>query len=138
MNNYILDLIKETVYGDQDSNVNKLYRMFWINILEQFKKNPINYDLFLWIKEKGNDYHKIIYYDDGKMMEVLFKMNSTEKEELKNMLLNDGFTISDNIIKISREKIMAFAKSELDETKKVNHSAVPETGFNMIDKIKKH
>ena len=55
MNNYILELIKETVNDEKESNTDKLYRMFWINILEQFKKNPINYDIFLWVKEKGNN-----------------------------------------------------------------------------------
>lgn len=115
MNNYILDLIKETVNGEKQSNVNKLYRMFWLNILEQFKHNSYNYEIFLWVKEKGNDYYNLIYYNDNKLTEVLFKMSCKEKDQLKMMLLEDGFTIDDSIIKISREKIVNFAKDAEDK-----------------------
>ena len=139
MNNYILDLIKETVNSDKESNISKLYRMVWINILEQFKKNPINYDISLWIKERANDYYNLIYYNDNKLTEVLFKMTKQERETLKQMLLDDGFTISDSIVKISREKIISYANKETEEKPKAT-PIVQEIPINMIDefKIKKH
>lgn len=138
MNGYILELIKETVNDEKESNTNKLYRMFWINILEQFKKNPINYDIFLWVKGKGNNYYNLIYYNDNKLTEVLFKMTKQEKEELKSMLLEDGFTISDSIIKISRDKIIKFANSENkneNEEKAKIVKTVPETDLSMLDEF---
>lgn len=138
MNSYILELIKETVNDEKESNTNKLYHMFWINILEQFKKNPINYDIFLWVKEKGNNYYNLIYYNDNKLTEVLFKMTKQEKEELKSMLLEDGFTISDSIIKISRDKIIKFANSENkneNEEKARIVKVVPETDLSMHDEF---
>ena len=139
MNSYILELIKETVNDEKESNTNKLYRMFWINILEQFKKNPINYDIFLWVKEKGNNYYNLIYYNDNKLTEVLFKMTKQEKEELKSMLLEDGFTISDSIIKISRDKIIKFANSENKNNNKEKTSietVATENGYTMLDEFK--
>lgn len=143
MNNYILDLIKEAVDKDNESNINRLYRMVWINILEQFKKNPVNYDISLWVKEKNNDYYNLIYYNDGKLTEILFKMTKEDRETLKQMLLDDGFTINNSIIKISREKIIDYAKGEKEPVKKqkiINYAEVPSTNISMIDetKIKKH
>ena len=120
MNNYILDLIKEAVNKDKESNVNRLYRMVWINILEQFKTNPVNYDIFLWVKEKGNNYYNLIYYKDGKLNEMLFQMTKEDRETLKEMLVEDGFTINDSIIKISREKIISCARDDNKEKVKIH------------------
>lgn len=139
MNSYILELIKETVNDEKESNTNKLYHMFWINILEQFKKNPINYDIFLWVKGKGNNYYNLIYYNDNKLTEVLFKMTKQEKEELKSMLLEDGFTISDSIIKITRDKIINFANSDNKNNNKEKtriETVATENGYTMLDEFK--
>ena len=51
---------------------------------------------------------------------MLFQMTKEDRETLKEMLLEDGFTINDSIIKISREKIISFARDDNKEKVKIH------------------
>lgn len=134
MNNYILKLIKETVNSEEEKNVDRLYRMVWINILERFKQNPRDDVISLLITKKANNYYNLLYFGNNRITEIFLEMNGLEQEILKKKLIDDGFIIDDAKISISRQKIISYAS----KTQKT--VAVPEQPINMIDtfKIKKY
>jgi len=134
MNNYILKLIKETVNSEEEKNVDRLYRMVWINILERFKQNPRDDVISLLITKRANNYYNLLYFGNNRITEIFLEMNGLEQEILKKKLIDDGFIIDDAKISISRQKIISYAS----KTQKT--VAVPEQPINMIDtfKIKKY
>ena len=121
MNNYILSLIDEAINGEKESNVDKLYRIFWISALEQFKLNPINNEIVLWVKEKGNDYYKLVYYCNSKFTELLFKMSKEDCQNLKQMLIDDGYIFNGTMISISRKTIIDFTKPKNQYNETTEH-----------------
>ena len=133
MNNFILDLIKQTVNSDNEKNIDKLYRTIWINTLERFRQNPKEDKISLLLMKKSNNYYTLLYYGDKKNTETVFEMSKSEQSILNAMLVTDGFSIEESTISISREKIISYASKPKDY-KMI--AAVPEIPINMIDVTK--
>ena len=114
MNNNILNIIKETINDDIDS----LYYTIWICVLDQFKHN-LKRDIVVLSLMKGNeDYYKIIHYNGKSIVEVSLKMTKTQKEKLFNQLINDGFDVNDETIKISKEVIKSYLNTNNDKARR--------------------
>ena len=134
MNKHILELIKEAVNSEkQEKSVERLYRIFWIYILDRFKQEPKNALISIVIMQKDNNYYNLLSYGDNKLTELFLKIPKEEKEPFFKMLSEDGFNITKSNISISRQKIIDFATKEERQRKIV---AVPEIPINMIDEMK--
>ena len=133
MNNYILNLIKEAVNSEKEKNVDRVYRIIWISILERFKQNPNEDILTLTILKMPNNYYNIIYHGDKKITETTLEIANNEKDILKAMLASDGFDIDGSRISIKREKIISYASKTKETNKNI---AVPDFPVNMIDEYK--
>jgi len=104
-----------------------IYENSTIDVLQMIKNHILNIDMSKYIYDHGKE---LLYSDEGIYIEIYSDMDSTNKEQFKNILVEDIFPILDRYWKYFEDKEY-FSKNESNFRVEISVSSFDDVRFTV-------